>query len=563
MKKRISLFVTLINILSLAMFCAFSYSWINREYLNTIQDHMSAMLDVIAQNSETSVKAGQLSKTLSAPMKKDVRVTLISQDGVVLDDSAADVSAMENHGQRSEVQDAIETGWGRDIRKSATTGHGTLYIAKLMQSGDILRLSVTLRSANEFFLALLPLFVALLAALILLTHLFVKMFTKKLLRPFEQLAENISQTIKQKTPFKYENSYEELEPMIQDFKILGDELNSYIISLQSEKQKISDIIGHMSEGLIIVDGNYNVLLINEIVTQMLNLPHNAEEKNILVLCRNVQLQNAIKNVMETKASQTIELLVQKKWIRIILSYVSSGGLVILLNDNTEIRRLETIRSEFFTNVTHELKTPLTSIHGFAELISSGMLTQPEDIKGYCKRILNESNRLIFLIDDILKLSKLENQQEMGHVIRLSLREAFEKTQALLEKQINEKNLAVTINGQAEINSNPDMLYMLVLNLFDNAVKYNKDGGAIEINIGLVDGGVIFTVKDTGIGIADDDKERVFERFYRADKSRSMKVAGTGLGLSIVKHVVARLGGSVALHSKLSEGTEVTIRLPEI
>ncbi len=416
---------------------------------------------------------------------------------------------------------------------------------------------------QELIMSMIPFIIILIILLIIISLIFSSVFTKKLVKYFESFAKSLRETIRDKDKsLKTGEYYEEFYLIIQDFKELSEELSNNINQIKNEKQKIEDIISNMKEGILFVDNNFIILLKNEIVAEMLSFPTGATDNNFLMLCRNIELQDAVKGEMQNETETIVNYVTNDKVYMAFISYVKSGGVVLLINDVTELMRLEGVKRELFENVTHELKTPLTSIRGFSELIAEDMVKDKADIKKYSKLILDESNRLIYLINDILMLSDFENAKTIHDTSEISLRAEFEKELAILENQIKEKNLSVEIVGDARVEASEDLISIVIQNIFDNAVKYNVQDGSIKIEIERFTetGKTRFAVSDTGIGIEEKDQEKVFERFYRVDKSRSKKAGGTGLGLAIVKHAVSNLDGTISIKSAPDEGTAITVTL---
>ncbi len=575
MKKKIFLYVIMLIIFS---FIASNISAIltaKKHYNEEIKYFLNSMLELatsypIMQNEDMN----EFAKNKARVIGGHVRITIISLDGTVLGDSEASYLNMENHINRSEVINAIEKGYGESIRYSETLNNDMLYLAKKVNNNLIIRMSFPLYKGHEFALDLIPsaLFVTILA--FILSLFFVNRLTNKLIIPFYTLQKALSTVIlgELDTPLP-KVEYEELEPLTENLRSLISQLKLYISSIQQQSGKIDYIINNMHEGLVMVDEHTNILLINDAAKRFLNINIDVVEKNIMLYIRNDEIVSSIQNTLSQKKLTVIDVdskIFENKVLRFYLSPVfgdnsniNNTGVIILISDVTEIKNAEKVRTNFVANVSHELKTPITTIKGFTELLSAGMISDPAVSSRYLQLMLVECERLINLINDILKLSELEDISIYTSKEAVNVFKVCCDVKELLCEQATEKSITIKVSGACgEILAGYDRIKELIINLVDNAIKYNNIGGRVNITVNDDNKFVKLIVEDTGIGIPKKYQARVFERFYRVDKGRSKVSGGTGLGLSIVKHIVSLYGGTINLSSSVGIGTKIEIMLPK-
>ena len=489
---------------------------------------------------------------------RDMRITWLNADGSVLFDTSADSASMENHSQRPEMIAALQKGEGTDVRHSQTVGQDSVYYAKRLSDGSVLRLSMQTKSVGTVFQNALPLVLGIVVMLLGACFVIASQLTKRILLPVKQLAQNIEDD-------QEYSGYGELEPFYHKIKEQNRMIKSQMDKLADERDRISTITSNMREGLILVDLQKDILSVNKSALSLLEVKKgDYEGKGILTLCRNVEFSHCVDQAVEGTGCDIL-LENGRGSVQVYANPVFAGkkvcGGIILLVDVTQQQKAEKIRRDFTANVSHELKTPLTSISGFAEMISGGMVSSPQDIKKFAGRIYREASRLITLTDDIIRLSQIEEGTDPEKE-PISLRPICENVLNTLQIIAQQKQVSLSIQGEeGQLSANPRMMEELIFNLCDNGIKYNQPGGSVKISIRQEPGEVVLSVKDTGIGIPKEHQSRIFERFYRVDKSRSKQTGGTGLGLSIVKHIVESHRGSLTLESQEGEGTEVTIRFP--
>ncbi|MEE0022760.1 sensor histidine kinase [Ruminococcus sp.] len=490
--------------------------------------------------------------------ENDCRITWIAADGTVLYDNQFDASQMENHRNREEVKQAMEGSAGTSFRQSTTVSERTMYYAKRMQDHTVLRLSVS-QSSVLFLLGgmLSPICFILLAACILSGVLSYRV-SKKIVHPLSELD--------LKHPEQVE-TYDELSPFLQRIAAQNREIEHRVRELKKQQQEFSMITENMSEGLFVIDRNYQILSYNKSAVQIFSIENEPIGQNLLAVNRSQVFREAVDSALQGRNTQK-NLTLNGRVYQIIANSVCSPdseqelvGAVLLVLDITEKEEQERYRREFTANVSHELKTPLTSISGIAEIIRNGIV-RPEDIPHFAGKIYDESQRLITLIGDIIKLSQLDEDQVPLERESVDLLEISRDVVQQLSSVAKKNGVSLVAGGtHGSVYGVRQVLSEMVYNLCENAVKYNQKGGRVSVDVKQSDAAITLTVKDTGIGIPKAEQSRVFERFYRVDKSHSKAVGGTGLGLSIVKHGAALHHAVIELNSEVGEGTEIKLIFP--
>ena len=504
----------------------------------------------------------------------DKRLTIIDTDGTVLADTGADASTLEDHNDRPEVAQAEATGWGEAVRRSDTLGTSMLYVAKRFADGMIGRAAMPLSSINS--LAMTSVWGALIAsaAALLLAFLLSRRTANRVLAPLSSVGTALQGVLdgKKSPGLEGPQADDELRPILRYIDKLMDQLEGYIQSITAERDKVSLILDCMDEGLILLDEDGKVLAINRAARTLFGFPEGEQEDGALLLTRSRRLREAIHDCQEKHSSIMLDvdaLTEDARSLRLFVSPVSGRqyegqpvGTSILVSDVTELKKAEGIRSEFTANVSHELKTPLTSIKGFTDMLSSGMVTSPADQKRFITMIGVEVDRLIDLINDILKLSELESVAIDQTEERSAVLDAAHDTASLLEPTAKAAGVTLAVEGESVTVGVPmSRLKELLFNLMGNGIKYSENGGTVTTRVHVQDGKAVISVEDHGIGIPEEDQSRVFERFYRVEKGRARKNGGTGLGLAIVKHITQLYGGTVGLESQVGKGSTFTVILP--
>ena len=493
-----------------------------------------------------------------ATMSFGRRLTVISSDGSVAYDSVASEDAMENHLDRPEVKEAITAGFGTDRRESGTLLTAYYYAAERMADGTILRLSVSGDNIFSFVMGMmLPMALLLLVLLVILSLIAVRI-AKGITEPINSI--DLSNP-------EAENSYEELSPLL--FRIAKQQalIKQQVEAAERKSHEFAIIIDNMSEGLAVIDTNARILSVNRAAWMLFDAAEVKIGDSILAINREEIFSSIVDDALSGKRSEAIEET-RTRVLQLIASPVFEddkvSGAVVIMIDITEKSEREKLRREFTANVSHELKTPLQSISGYAELLKNGGLS-PETAADFGNEIYSESQRLIALVHDIIRLSKLDENDAEEINESVSLADIAEDVADRLAKKAKAMDVKIQVirDDDGVINGAEALLDEMIFNLLDNAVIYNRKGGTAIVRISRDGNDTVLSVKDTGIGIPDSDQDRVFERFYRVDKSRSKATGGTGLGLSIVRHAALYHHATISLDSKLGIGTEITIRFPEM
>lgn len=487
---------------------------------------------------------------------KNSRITLIDQDGSVLYDSQAEASSMENHKDREEVKEAAETGKGKAVRTSETLSEKTIYYALRLEDGKILRVSSTQYSVLALVYQLIVPVLWILLLMIVLSGLFASRLSKKVVEPVNKLD----------LEHPEENEvYEEMAPLLSRMYKQNREIKNQIDTARRQQEEFSIITENMQEGLVVIDRYTMILSGNASVWKLfhVNGPKNGE--SVYVLNRSEEFQSIIDKALGGKNNEAV-LKVDGSDIHVVANPVMREeqveGAVLLLVNVTEKLEREKLRREFSANVSHELKTPLTSISGFAEIIQDGYVKE-EDVRAFAGRIYKEAQRLITLVEDVIRISQLDEGEVPYEWTETDLYQTAKNVFGTLSEAAKKQDVHLYIEGdRVQLHTVPNILEEVLFNLCDNAIKYNKPGGNVCICFTENEESVCISVKDNGVGIPKEDQSRVFERFYRVDKSHSKEIGGTGLGLSIVKHGVSFLGGEVELESTPEQGTEITVSFPK-
>ena len=487
---------------------------------------------------------------------EELRITWIDKKGKVLFDNKTDASSMENHLEREEVRQAVENGYGKSSRYSETLTEKSLYSAKKLSDGSVLRLSVSQYSVLTLFLGMLRpvLIIALLA--VVLALLLAYRLSKNIVTPLNKL--NLDSPLSNKV-------YEELSPLLKRMDAQQRQLKHQSEELKRKREEFETATENMSEGLIILNEKGVILSINRAAAKMLGLSEDSVGKDFFSEKTSVNLKEPTQKALSGQNTEEVFALNDGN-CQLLANPVSTDGKVtgaaLLVLDVTEKERAEQMRREFTANVSHELKTPLQTISGYAELLANGMVAD-KDKTAFSEKIYAEAQRMIRLIEDIIKLSNLDEGAVELTRETVDLYVTAENTVRSLLPAAKKANVTLSLNGEnAEIYGIPQLLTAVVYNLCDNAIKYNKDGGTVFVNVKNNAENIVLSVRDTGIGIPKEQQERIFERFYRVDKSHSKEVGGTGLGLSIVKHAAKLHDAKITLESEVGKGTEITVIFPK-
>ena len=486
---------------------------------------------------------------------KNYRITWIDAEGNVIFDSASDTAGMENHLEREEVRDALASGYGESRRYSATLMERSFYSAQKLDDGTILRLSISQNSILTLILGMMqPICIIFVIALILSIILSVRV-SKKIVQPLNDIDLD--------NPLSNEG-YDELAPFLLRIDSQQKQLWGQKAELLQKENELNTIIGSMNEGMVLLNQKGEIISINPAAKKLLDADADCIGSDMLSLCRDLKLQEIITKSLCGEQGENIIRLHGESY-RIDADPITSENIVkgaaLFFFNVTEEEKTEQIRRDFTANVSHELKTPLHSISGYAELLKNDMVKENDKIP-FAGKIYDEAGRMIRLVEDIISLSHLDEGAADMQRETIDLYVLAEKAVQSLEPQANTLCVVLELSGvSAPVNGIPQLLYSLIYNLCDNAIKYNHENGKVMVSIQNEDRMVVLSVEDTGIGIAPEHQERIFERFYRVDKSHSKAVGGTGLGLSIVKHAAKIHNARVEVKSYPGKGTTVIVTFP--
>ena len=532
-------------IASLTLVMGALYSYFGRVQESQLRDELSLAVVGVEQNGTDYLRKLE---------SDQYRITWLGADGAVLYDTQADAESMENHAQRQEVQQALATGEGESSRYSDTLLQKTVYYAKRLPDGTVLRLSAIRVTTGVLVLNMLQPILLVLAAALILSGVLASRLARRITEPLNRL--DLEHPLENDT-------YEELAPLLRRMEHQRRQIDRQMDELRRRSEEFEQITGSMNEGLVLLDEAGVILSINPAARRLLDAAENCVGQDLLTVDRDVALSAALRQAAEQGHSEFRGQRNGREYqfdVTRIQSEGRTAGTVLLVFDVTERAFAERNRREFTANVSHELKTPLQGIIGSAELLENGLVKQ-EDVPRFIGHIRSEAQRLVTLIGDIIRLSQLDEGEPMPAepVELLALaREAAESLQSAAAA----RNVTVTVEGEpVELTGVRRLLYEIVFNLCDNAIKYNTDGGRVQVTVTKENETAAVTVRDTGIGIPPDQQDRVFERFYRVDKSHSKASGGTGLGLSIVKHAVQYHHGAIHLQSEVGKGTEIRVTFP--
>ncbi|MGT2885930.1 ATP-binding protein [Streptococcus macedonicus] len=481
----------------------------------------------------------------------NVRITWVDNQGKVLYDNESDAQIMDNHANREEIKEALKDGYGESVRYSKTLTTQSLYSAQRLDNGTVIRLSVTRHSILVLLFRMFQPFFLILVLAFLLSLWLSHSIAKSIVLPLNRL--DLDHPLEN-------DAYEEISPLLRRIARHQKEVTEREVLLEQRQSEFDTIISKIKEGMILLDNNCRIISINQAAQDILQTDQTCLGKDILQILRNLSLNNWLEKGLQGRKQEGILQLDDahyKVMVRPIQSEDKVTGLAILFFDVTDQLQAEQLRREFTANVSHELKTPLHLISGYSEMLASDVVAQ-KDVPQFAEKIHSESQRMIQLIEDIIKLSHLDESEELA-MEPVNLYQISEEVLDSLSAKANERHINLHLLGEpAYITGNYALIHSLIYNLCDNAIIYNRDKGDVTVNVTSNEDDIVLTVQDTGVGIAKDEQERIFERFYRVDKSRSKKLGGTGLGLSIVKHAVNQHHADIKVESQLGLGTKMTV-----
>ena len=500
------------------------------------------------------VEQGEM-QYLSGLEEHNNRITWIDSNGNIRFDNQADITKMENHSDREEFMEAIETGFGSSSRHSVTLTENTVYEAKLLSDGTVLRISMNQKSILALLLGLIQPFGIILILAVVVAYFIAEKVARQIIEPLDE--------VDLEHPLR-EESYEELAPFLKRIHYQKKQIRWQLEELNQKKLEFEQVISHMKEGLILLDAKDQIISINPAAMELFQTTLECIGNDFLSVERKQKLTQTIEKAREEGWGQVRFEKNNREYQFDVTSIRTEKGIigsVILAFDITEQRNAEKMRREFSANVSHELKTPLQSIMGSAELLQNN-LVKDEDLPRFVGHIHKEASRLVVLIEDIMRLSELDEERELQKE-ELSLHEIVNDVLKSLQDKANERHINLDIMGdEGRMTGVYRLLHEVIYNLCENAIKYNVDQGSVKVYIEERQTKVGITVEDTGIGIPKEHQSRIFERFYRVDKSHSKKTGGAGLGLSIVKHAVSYHNGTIELKSEVGKGTKVEIWFPK-
>lgn len=479
------------------------------------------------------------------------RITWIDENGTVLFDSRADVSELDNHADRDEIKTAMKEGKGMSTRYSKTLTEKTVNYAIRLSDGSILRVSTEQYTVVTILMGMLQPILSIMFVALILTLVLSARVSKAIIEPINKLDLEIPEN---------NDTYEELTPLLRKIADQKETIGEQLADARKKQKEFNLITENMSEGFLVIDADSNLLTYNSAALNLLEITPPAD-RSVLLFCRAKEFRGVISDVLSGIKAENTMVREERSYSLIanpVYEKESVIGAVVVILDITEREKRDMLRREFTANVSHELKTPLTSISGFAELMKAGDVLE-NDVTDFSKSIYDEAQRLITLVNDIIKISELDGQSIPYEKETVDLYELSKEVIGRLEKEADKKNITFhLIGGRAEIIGVHKILEEMLYNLCDNAIKYNKENGTVDVLVNQTGDGVNVIVRDTGIGIPISHQDRVFERFYRVDKSHSKKVGGTGLGLAIVKHGALYHHAKLSLESTVDVGTVVTI-----
>ena len=524
---------------------------VSQDYFNETKKELAQEARYISMGLESG--GNDFLNKIAAENGSNVRITLIDKDGIVLFDNQAEAKTLENHAMRQEIMEAVAVGAGEAERFSDTLDKTTYYYAVRLDDGKILRLARTIDSIYKSVLQMLPIMGGIVIVVAFLASIVARRVTFNLVKPLDQV--NLDEPLDNET-------YDELAPFLTRIAKQKRQLSKNLKKLRGKQEELTIITNNMNEGLVLLNGQQNVLFINESAAKIFGF--SAKEvigRNILTVDRAQEVQDLLQKVSQAGKG---EGLYEKDghFYQLSGSSVNGSGSVILIYDVTEKMTAEKLRREFSANVSHELKTPLQSILGYAEIMKNG-LVKDEDKQRFLERIHAEAGNMIELIQNIMELSRLDENKTLDEFEDVDLLKLAQSVTLRLKHKAQTKGVTLNVSGSSAcVCGVQSILSEVLYNLVDNSIKYNKDNGKVDVKVQDGSEEVTVSVSDTGIGIGAADRERVFERFYRADKSHSKEIGGTGLGFSIVKHGVLFHKGRVELESEPGVGTTITFVLPK-
>ncbi|MFZ5965833.1 MAG: two-component system histidine kinase PnpS [Bacillota bacterium] len=589
MQKRIFTIYIILLLVGVIITGLLTLNFVKGTYLNNTENKLISnanlinefIKDKITEKSFYAIDYSKLAHDYSEQI--NARVTFINNNGVVIGDSEIlkeNLGSIENHRFRVEVQEALQGKIGKSQRYSTTIDINYIYIAVPLIVHErvygITRLAYPLTEIEKLNFKLLQnTLIAVSCGLIVATILGYR-YVNSVTKPIKQITSSAYKIAHGDFNNRvYVNTTDEIGILADTFNLMAEKLNETISELWDKNTKLQSTLASMSEGLFAVDKSYKIMLMNPVAKELFKVQNeNVKGKHILEVIRNNKLHDVIKNILDNNNVGQSEITIDYPETKILKIYTNLIrldmdpnkiiGVMALIQDVTEMRKLENMRTEFVANVSHELKTPLTSISGFIETLKNGAIDNENVRNRFLDIIEIETERLSRLIDDLLSLSAIESSKQTAVREEIVVSEIIKEVSYMIAHLVESKKIAYSCELEGALPSiygNPDWFKQMILNLVENAIKYTPDGGSVKVLAYKRYENIFIVVKDTGIGIPKKDIPRLFERFYRVDKARSRKIGGTGLGLAIVKHIVLSLNGEIRVNSEAGKGSEFIVRLP--
>lgn len=556
MTKSILRYFIIILIVALLSSCTISAMLVSNGILDTTKHDMLYSLKLIdyALDYDAPLES-QIEKLNPLAYSDDTRISVIDVQGDVVADTARD-SISENHLERQEIQEALKNGEGYAQRKSETTGEETLYVALYNHDDYVVRLSIPYHGITDYLSTLVPAFAISSVVSFVIAFILSRKLAVTISKPIIEISDSLDHMSKDFRVYLKDYDYQEFNVIVDTIYNLSHRLRKSMREVKLERVKIDEILKQMNEGFVLLDENYKILSINEKAISILG--NMKVHDHILDYLYFPDIIRALQNNI---TKQQVEIKIEENIYACYISRVDFGT-TLLFVDITASKKAEKMRSEFFSNVSHELKTPMTSIRGYSDLLAQGVVQDDKQKQIMLEKIQTEVDSMSRLINDILMLSRLESMDVEAEMMPIKMKSIVDEVLESYEVEIAKHDIHMKYDFDDIVyEGNHQQIYTLLNNIIGNAIKYNKDHGEVSIDIETQGDGMKIVVEDTGIGIPLADQGRVFERFYRVDKGRSKQRGGTGLGLAIVKHIVSHYKGTIDLKSELNVGTKIEIVLP--
>jgi two-component system, OmpR family, phosphate regulon sensor histidine kinase PhoR len=563
MKRKISFEFVILIFCSLVVFIIGATFFAKNSISNLTKLNLEKYLEIIEIDYEAGLSETEIIEKYQG-LNDYLRITFIDPSGVVLADSLA--TELENHLDRPEIQD-IGNAYSR---RSATLNVEMMYLATQLSTDHYLRIAIPLGSILQFLNDFIGLSIVIGVVIVVLSILSSSYLIKQSLKPLIEI-KTILQDVNQGeySEIMPVEKYDEINGLINEINDINKSISYNITSLKSEKQKSDFLLDHMNQGICVLDEEGRIILLNQYLKNLyrFNIDININ-KDYRYLFRDDDVQAAINKAYLSKTNSNMVVKIKDDFYSVSISYLekdwnNNSSVILIYSDITAIRNIEVLKRDFFVNASHELKSPLTSIIGSADLIAQGMAKDEAMVKDLIDRIASEAKRMNNLVMDMLVLSEYENKNQASNKSKQSIKRVTEEAIKNLEVQAKDSNILIHSEViDEELYISYEEVYQLLKNIIENAIKYGKNSGNVWVNITTIDNNLLIEIKDDGIGIPKTDQSRIFERFYRVDKARSKSTGGTGLGLSIVKHIVLNYNGSIELESEEGLGTKVSIYLPK-